>query len=105
MRLSVERVVWRAVAAQWRARLASARQRAARSRHALTSAVLVIAGALGMLGGGALVGRWCLGLVLIGESGFAVWLGLQRDDGAGRVPSAHEPPTLAQILERGRRAS
>ncbi len=101
MRLPAERVVWRAVAAQWRARLASARQRAARSRHALTSAALGIGGALGMLGGGALVGRWCLGLVLIGEAGFAVWVGLQRDDGQGRVPSGR---TVPEILERARHA-
>jgi hypothetical protein len=101
VRLPAERVVWRAVAATWRARLASARQRASRSRHALTSAALVIGGALGMLGGAALVGRWCLGLMLIGEAGFAAWAGLQRDDGQGRAPSGM---TLPEILERARRA-
>lgn len=104
MRLPAERVVRRAAVATWRARLAPAWQRAVRSRHALASAALVLGGALGMLAGGALVGRWCLGLVLIGESVFAAWAGLQRDDGRGRPPSPHEPPTLAQVLERARQA-
>jgi hypothetical protein len=101
MRLPAERVVWRAVAATWRARLASARQRAARSRHALTSAALVAGGALGMLAGGWLVGRWCLGLVLIGEAGFAAWAGLVRDDGQG-LPRRGER-TVAEVLEEARR--
>lgn len=104
MRLPAERVVRRAAAATWRARLGPARRRAARSRHALTSAALVTFGALGMLAGGALVGRWCLGLVLIGEAGFAAWAGLARDDGTGRGPGAHEPPTLADVLARARHA-
>jgi hypothetical protein len=95
-------VLWRAAAAQWRPRLASARQRARRDRHVLTSAALVVLGLGGGLAGGALIGEWALGLVLIAESAGAVWWGLQRDDGAASPRDGER--TLPEILERARRA-
>jgi hypothetical protein len=55
--------------------------RLARYRSRLVSVALVLAGLAGALGGGWLVGRWCLGLVLIFESAGALWFGLFRDDG------------------------
>lgn len=96
-------VLWRAVAAQWRPRLATLRRNVSRDRHALASLGLVILGLGGGLAGGALVGEWCLGLVLIAESAGLVMLGLQRDDGTGRAPGDGDQ-SLAAILERARRA-
>ncbi|HET9969445.1 MAG TPA: hypothetical protein VFQ68_14515 [Streptosporangiaceae bacterium] len=104
MRLPAERVVRRAAAATWRARLGPARQRAARSRHVLVSAALVVAGLAGLLGFASLVGGWCVGLTGMAESAAALWAGLARDDGTGRGPGAHEPPTLADVLARARHA-
>ena len=57
----------------------------------------------GMLAGGALVGEWCLGLVLIAESGGALAVGLLRDDGTGAAP-ARGAMTVPEILERARHA-
>ncbi|HEY5986602.1 MAG TPA: hypothetical protein VIV12_09530 [Streptosporangiaceae bacterium] len=94
-------VMWRAVAAQWRPRLATVRQRARRDRHVLTSLVLVVLGLGGALGGAALVGEHFLGLTVIAESAGVLWFGLMRDDGAQRVPDGH---TVADVLERARRA-
>ena len=79
----------------------AARARLAQSRHVLTSAALVVAGLGGALGGGALIGRWCLGLVLLAESAGAVWAGLMRDDGTG-LPRRGER-TVADVLEEQRR--
>jgi len=83
-------------------RLAAARQRARRDRQVLTSAALVVLGLGGALAGGALIGEWCLGLVLIAESGGAFWWGLQRDDGT--APPREGGRTLPEILERARHA-
>jgi hypothetical protein len=52
-----------------------------RRRHSLFSVALVVAGMSGMLGGAALIGLWCLGLVLIAEAAGLAWLGLMRDAG------------------------
>jgi hypothetical protein len=87
-------VVVRAQAAAWRGA-------AARGRRTITSAVLVAAGLAGALGGGYLIGTWCLGLVLIAESGGMVWFGLMRDDGTP-VPRRGER-TVAEVLETHRR--
>lgn len=95
-------LLWRAMFAQWRARLASLQLRARRNRQALTSAALVIAGLAGMLGFASLVGGWCVGLVGMTESAGAVWFGLMRDDGT--QPQQPGAPTVADILERARRA-
>jgi hypothetical protein len=69
-----------------------------------TSVTACVLGALGGLVGGWLVGRWCLGLVLIAESGTAVWWGVfGHDDGAvapRRVPG--QGTALEQVLERAR---
>ena len=91
----------RAQLAAWRGQGARVRHRLARSRHVLTSAALVLAGLAGALGGGALIGQWCLGLVLLAESAGAVWFGLMRDDGTG-LPRRGER-TVAEVLEEHRR--
>ena len=66
-----------------------------------TSVIACVLGALGALAGGWLVGRWCLGLVLIAESVCAIYWGLGRDDG---VPSAVQvaPRSVQDVLERAR---
>ena len=78
---------WRGAAheARWRLRAAVARR---------SSALVVFAGALGALGGGWLIGRWALGLVLIGESVFAAYVGLNRDD------EQWVPPRGARTVEQ-----
>jgi hypothetical protein len=63
--------------------------------------LLVILGLGGGLAGGALIGEWCLGLVLIAESALVVFVGLARDDGTGR-PSSPQGHTVPEILERAR---
>jgi hypothetical protein len=84
-------VVWHAHARRLQARVAG---------H--TPLLLVVLGLAGGLGGGALIGRWCLGLMLIAESGLLVYVGFARDDGTGR-PSAGQ--TVPEILERARNLS
>ena len=91
----------RAQLAAWRGQGARVRARLARSRHVLTSAFLVVAGLAGALGGGALIGRWCLGLVLLAESAGAVWFGLMRDDGPG-LPRRGERTPLEVAREHMR---
>lgn len=91
----------RAYLATARERLRHARARARSHRHVLTSAALVVLGLGGALGGGALVGEWALGVVLIAESAGAVYIGLQRDDRVP-LPRAGER-TVGQVLEAERR--
>ena len=91
----------RAQLAAWRGQGRRLRERLARSRHVLVSAVLVVAGLGGALGGGALIGRWCLGLVLLAESAGAIWVGLNRDDGEP-LPRRGER-TIADVAEEYRR--
>jgi hypothetical protein len=91
----------RAQLAAWRGQGRDIRSRLARSRHVLVSAALVLAGLAGALGGGALIGRWCLGLVLLAESAGAIWFGLMRDDGTG-LPRRGER-TIADVAEEYRR--
>ncbi len=91
----------RAQLAAWRGHGRHVRARLARSRHVLTSVLLVLAGLAGALGGGALIGRWCLGLVLLAESAGAIWFGLMRDDGTG-LPRRGER-TIADVAEEYRR--
>jgi hypothetical protein len=90
-------VVVRAQLAAWRGQ---ARRIRARSGRTITSVLLVVAGLAGALGGGALVGRWCLGLVLIAESAGAVWVGLCRDD--GQPTAVRGARTVAEVLEQHR---
>jgi hypothetical protein len=83
---------------------ASARGRKPPDR--VVSAVLLAASLGGVAGGAALIGTWALGLAVITDSAVVGAWALFHDDGAGRAPSAHEVPTLEQILarERARRA-
>ena len=69
-----------------------------------TSIVACLLGALGALFGGWLVARWCLGLVVIAESGLLIFWAVQRDDGqAPAVPAVPgQGHTLAEVLERAR---
>lgn len=70
----------------------------------------LILGALGALGGGWLVGLWCLGLVLIVLSGGVIAWTLFRDDGKG--PAGSQPQVYAfggsslnDVLDRARGAA
>lgn len=67
--------VWRVNAAEmrWRARHW-------RSRHA--ALLLTLAGAAGVVGGAWLIGKWAAGLAIGGLGLFAMYVGLNRDDGA-----------------------
>lgn len=70
------------------------------------SVMACIIGVLGALGGGWLVGRWCLGLVLIAASAGLVAYGLLRDDGRGRAePQVGELKSVSSILRQAERAS
>jgi hypothetical protein len=95
------RVTWRAAAVVQAVHVRRARARVAvlLGRHA--ALLLVVLGLGGALAGGALIGEWCLGLVLIAESALAVFAGFARDDGTGQPPRGH---TLPEILERARNA-
>lgn len=93
---------WQQFAGRWRVRawLARARLRGYLSRRA--NPLLTVAGLAGMLGGSALIGVWCLGLVLIAESAGAVAVGLLRDDGRERPQVSPQALTVEDILERER---
>ena len=98
MRLPTVRATWRAAAVVW-----AAHARRFATRHpSLPSLLLVILGLGAGLAGGALIGEWCLGLVMIAEGGCLVWVGWNRDDGTGRDPSPFEAPTVQQVLARAR---
>jgi hypothetical protein len=94
-------VVVRAHVYAWRGRGRFVRELARRSRHVLTSVLLVVAGLAGMLAGAALVGRWCLGLTLMAEAAGALWFGLMRDD--GKPLPRRAPRTVGEQLEAHRR--
>ena len=67
-----------------------------------TSVILLCCSLAGILGGGALIGTWALGVCLIADS-LAVGVFALLRDAEGRVaPSVHEVPTLSQVLERAR---
>lgn len=70
------------------------------------SAVLLAVSLLGILAGGWLTGRLGFGLCVIGDSvAVAAWA-LLRDDGRPVAePQVHGVPTLAEVLERARRAA
>lgn len=67
---------WRGVMHETRWRL-----RAMLARRSPT--LLVLAGGLGAVGGGWLVGRWFAGLVIVAESVGLISLGLNQEDGQG----------------------
>ena len=91
------RVTWRAAAVVW----AEHARRFAARHPSFPSLLLVVLGLGAGLAGGALIGEWCLGLVMIAESACLVWVGWNRDDGRGQ-PAAFEAPTVQQVLERAR---
>lgn len=68
------------------------------------SAVLLVLSLLGVLAGGWLIGRWAFGLCLIADSAAVGACALLRDDGGHAEPQVHGVPTLADVLERARRA-
>lgn len=61
-------------------------------------------GALGAVGGAWLVGRWCVGLVLIVLSAGSVAWGLLRDDGHAEPPQEPQALTVSEILRKSERA-
>ena len=83
---------------QARAALLRARMR----RPAVLSVLLVVLGFGGGLAGGALVGEWCLGLVLIAESVLVVYVGFARDDGRA-LPVQGEHTVRDVLLAEARR--
>lgn len=95
--LARAQVRWHAAAVIWAAHARRLRDRARASRHVLASVLLVAAGMAGGLGGGALIGTWCLGLVMIAESCGLIWFGLMRDDGTPRPRRGAR--TVAEVLE------
>jgi hypothetical protein len=85
----------RAQRAAWRGQGRLVRARLARSRHVLTSAVLVVGGLAGAPLGGLLVGPWFTGLILVAESTGMVWFGLMRDDGTALPRRGERTPLEA----------
>ncbi len=63
--------------------------------------LLLLAALAGMLGGGALIGTWCLGLCLIADSAAAAVFALIHDwpEPGARRPRAPVVP-LAEYLDR-----
>ena len=66
------------------------------------SVILLLCALAGILGGGALIGTWALGVCLIADSLAVGVFALLRDAEGRTAPSVHEVPTLSQILERAR---
>ncbi len=87
--------LWQARAVLWAAR---ARRLAARPH--LAGVLLAVLGLGGMLAGGALIGEWCLGLVLIAESAGLVAVGLRQDDGQNPAALDGREHTVAEVLAR-----
>ena len=82
-------------------RAARARRALRAVRHQLVSAAMLLAGmGLGLLGG-ALIGRWCLGLVLIAEAAGLIAVGLLRDDGTALPRRGSR--SIGEVLEEERR--
>jgi hypothetical protein len=69
------------------------------------SVVLLVLSLAGVLGGAALIGLWALGVAVVADSVAVGAWALLREAGGRRVPSEAGPPTLAQVLERARRAA
>jgi len=97
---STARLAWRS----WRQRVAVRAAAAASGsrRRARTPQAQLFAAVGGMLGGGALIGAWCVGLLLIVGSLLVAVDALLRDSDSetqARVASSHE-----DVLERWRRA-
>jgi hypothetical protein len=69
------------------------------------SVVLLLCSLAGIMGGAALIGLWALGLAIIVDSVAVGVYALLRDPEARVGPSVHEVPTVANVLERARRAA
>jgi hypothetical protein len=74
-------VATRAQIHAWRGHLHEARWKLRHMLARRSSLLLVLIGGAGALGGGYLIGRWCLGLTMIAESVGLIWLGLNQEDG------------------------
>ena len=59
----------------------------------------------GIMGGAALIGLWALGLAIITDSVAVGAWALLRDAESRAAPSVAELPTVANVLERARRAA
>jgi len=94
-------VATRAQLAAWHGHLTRSREAAALRVRRNFSALLIVGGALGMIGGGFLIARWAAGLVIVAESLFACYVGLNRDDGAA-LP-AQGARSAAEVLADERR--
>jgi len=64
------------------------------------SVTVALLGAVAALAGGWLVGRWCLGLVLIAEGACAVYWALRHD--FPERPARPSVTALERVLERSR---
>lgn len=95
------RVTWRAAAVVWATHAQRARTQLVAAFGRRVPVLLVILGLGGALAGGALIGEWCLGLVLIAESAGVVAVGLGMDDGKPPRPGAR---TVEDVFERARLA-
>jgi hypothetical protein len=91
------RVATRAHLYAWRGHLHETRWKLRRLLARRSPTLLVLLGGVGALAGGYLIGRWCLGLVLIAESVGLIWLGLNQEDGAD-IP-VRGARTAQQILD------
>jgi hypothetical protein len=71
-----------------------------------TPIVLLVVALAGMLGGGALIGVWALGLCLIADSVAVAVFALWHDwpERAPRVTQIQHGVSLAEVLERARSA-
>jgi hypothetical protein len=66
------------------------------------SVFLLLLSLAGVLGGAALIATWALGLAVVADSVAVGAYALLRESGGRPEPSAHEVPTLHQVLERAR---
>jgi hypothetical protein len=68
------------------------------------SLLLLVCSALGVVGGAALIGMWCVGLAVIFESLGVAWWALTRDDGLEGARPVAQVTTLHSVLEKARLA-
>ena len=69
------------------------------------SAVLLVCSLAGLVGGAWLIGRWAVGVAVMADSLLVGAYALVRDDGRPEVPAqVAGVPTLADVLEKARRA-
>jgi hypothetical protein len=90
-------VVVRAQVRAWRGHLHNARSRFRLMLARRSATLLVISGGLFGIFGGWLVGRWCMGLVIMAEAAGMILLGLNQEDGTD-LP-LHGARTVSQVLD------